>query len=231
MQAPPPPTDQAEAEAIIPMEIVSSIPDMTVREGPDENLNPTVAASRKAAKRTLPWDLTAEELLLLSSQPQQAEDIPAASQPPQAEEFPAARKKRRIEETLPTTTYEAARKTASPAVSVGLPPPPPPPPASDDDDDDTNADPVMDTQPNAAVTRATARWTSDEDAKLTRAITSTSKMKRGKKYKTDFAAVAALVLSRTQRQCRDRWKNVLDPNIASRASVHRRKWTTDEDNR
>jgi hypothetical protein len=49
-----------------------------------------------------------------------------------------ARKKPRLEETPPATTDEAAKKTASPEISVGLPPP-------TADNDDANADPVTDT--------------------------------------------------------------------------------------
>jgi hypothetical protein len=76
---------------------------------------------RKAAKRTLPWDLAAGELDLVSP-------------PPQAEVLPAT-KKLRLEEPFSESTDEAARNTASPDVSVGLPPP-----AADYDD--TNVDPV-----------------------------------------------------------------------------------------
>jgi hypothetical protein len=216
MQAPPsPPTNQAEAEAIIPMEIVSN---------EDANLNGTVKISRKAAKRTLPWDLNAEELLLLSSQPPQAEDIPAA------------RKKQRLDEPLPTTTTtdEAARKTDSNDLSVGLPPPP----AADIDVDDENTDadtntdidPVMDTQPNAVATTATGNWTLEEDAKLTSALANTPKKRWGKEYKTDWDAVAAMVPSRTNKQCNNRWHHFLDPSIDGTAT-RKGKWTADEDSK
>ncbi len=59
------PTDQAEAEASIPEETGSN-------DSP--NKNRPVAVRRKAAKRTLPWDLQAGELDLMSPPP-----------PPQAE--------------------------------------------------------------------------------------------------------------------------------------------------
>jgi hypothetical protein len=59
----------------------------TVRDGSKENLNRIVAVCRKAAKRTLLFDLAAGMLRLLSSQPQ-AEDVPA-------------RMKRRLEEPFP----------------------------------------------------------------------------------------------------------------------------------
>jgi hypothetical protein len=113
-----------------------------------------------------------------------------SSQPPQDEDNPAT-KKPRLEEPLPTTTDEAARKTVSPDISVGLPSPP-----AVDGDDDVNADPVSDTQRNAV---ATGIWILEEDAKLTRAIANTSKKRRGKEYKTDWVAVAALVPSRTKK--------------------------------
>jgi hypothetical protein len=81
-------------EAPIPTETVSNGPNLNVRDGP--HLNRTVAVRRKAAKRSLPWDLVAGELDLMSP-PLQAEDIPA-------------RKKRRLEEPLPTRTDEAASR-------------------------------------------------------------------------------------------------------------------------
>jgi hypothetical protein len=121
-------------------------------------MNRLVMLRRKAAKRTLPFDLTAEELLVS-----------------QDDDIPAARKKPRLEEPLTTTTDEATKKAASSNVSVGLPPPP-----AADDDDDLNADAVTDTQPNDGATRATARWTTDEDVQLTSAVTNTSKKKYGK---------------------------------------------------
>jgi hypothetical protein len=197
MQTPPPPTDQteaeAEAEAAIPIDPMSN---------EDTNINRTVILSRKAAKRTLPWDLEAGELDLVSSPSPQAEDIPAA------------RKKRRLEEPLPEATDEAA----SPDISVGLPPP-----AADDDDADTDADAVP-----VKVTRAIRNWTLEEDAKLTSAASEPSKKKYGKEYKTDWDTVAALIPGRTTIQCLHRWLNALDPSI-DRAGGRKGKWTEDED--
>jgi hypothetical protein len=215
MQAPRP-TDQAEAP--IPPVTVSNdpIPPEIVREGPDENLNGTVIVRRKAAKRSLPFDLAAGELhehLMPSLWSPQAEDIPAV-----------ARKKPRLEEPLPTTTDLAARKTASPDVSVGLPLP-----AADNDDDDLNADPVTDTQPNDRDTTVTRRfWTLEEDAKLTSAVTNTAKKKHGKEYRTDWVVIAALVPGRTRFQCFHRWQHFLDPSI-DRTNRRTGKWTEDED--
>jgi hypothetical protein len=47
-------------------EVEASIPPLNVRDDPD--LNRTFTARRKAAKRTLPWDLKSGELELVSSQ-------------------------------------------------------------------------------------------------------------------------------------------------------------------
>jgi hypothetical protein len=165
MQAPPPTRD---GEAIIPIEIVSN----------GSNLRRTVAVRRKAAKRNHPWDLAAEELLLLSSQPPQAEDT-------------AARKKPRLEKPFSAPRDGAATDTATTDVSLGLSPP-----AADKDDANTN--PVTDTQPNAGANRVTARWTTEEGAELTSAITNTSKKKWGSDYKIDWVAISALILGRTR---------------------------------
>jgi hypothetical protein len=106
-----------------------------------------------------------------------------------------AAKRTHPSEPLLTATDEAARETASTVVSVGLSPP-----TADNDDANTNADLLMDTQPNAgASTRATRRlWTLEEDATLTSAVTDTSKTKCGKECKISWAAVAALVPCRTE---------------------------------
>jgi hypothetical protein len=143
--------------------------------------------------------------------------------PPQAEDIPA-RKKPRLDEPLPSTSDEVARKIASPDVSVGLPPP-----AADNDD--VNTIPVTDTQLNAVTTGATGRWTTDEDAKLTGAVAKTPKKRYGytTKYKIDWFAIAALVPGRTRIQCYGRWHDVLthsNDGVTGRAG----KWTEDEDN-
>jgi hypothetical protein len=199
------PTDQVDTEASVATDTTS------INSGP--NWNRTVAVRRKAAKRTHPFDLAAEELHL----------VPSSSLSPQAGDIPLARKKPRLDEPLPAVTNEADTKTASVDVSVGLPPPP----TADNDDANANADPVTDTQPNTAATRVTRHWTSEEDAQLTSSVTNTSKKKCGKEYKTNWAAVAALVPSRTKKKCWDRWCKALDPSI-DRATGHKGKWTAAE---
>jgi myb proto-oncogene protein len=97
------------------------------------------------------------------------------------------------------------------------------------DDANANADPLTDTRPNAGATQAFRRWTLEEDAKLTRAVTNTSKKKWGKEYKTDWAAAAALIPGRTSKQCWNRW-HTLDPSI-DRASGRKGKWSAIEDSK
>jgi hypothetical protein len=103
------------------------------------------------------------------------------------------------------------------------------PPAVDIDDDDANtdADFVSDTRMNAV---ATGNWTLDEDAKLTSAVTNTSKKQWGADYKTNWVAIAALIPGRTRSQCRSRWREFLDPNIG-RANERTGTWTEDEDSK
>jgi hypothetical protein len=190
------PTEQAEA----------SMP--TAETTVTNNWERTVNVRRKAAKRTHPFDLTEEELELVSPPPPQDEDTPA-------------RKKQRLEEPLPTTTDEATRVTASHDILEGLSP------AAAEN---ANADSVTDTQPNAGATPATRRWTLQEDANLTRVVVHTTKKKRGKEYKTNWPAVSKLIPGRTNIQCWHRWHDVLDPS-SGRASARKGKWKTVEDSK
>jgi hypothetical protein len=93
-----------------------------VSSNDDANINGTFAVRRISAKRTLPWDLEAGELDLVSSPPPQAEDNPAS-------------RKLRLEEPLPITTDEADRKLPSPDLSLV-----PPPLTADGDSHDANDD-------------------------------------------------------------------------------------------
>jgi hypothetical protein len=60
------------------------------------------------------------------------------------------------------------------------------------------------------------KWTPEEDAKLAEAV-----KKHGKKW----VAVAMLVPGRTDKQCRDRWVNTVDPTNGKITG----KWTPEED--
>jgi hypothetical protein len=116
----------------------------------------------------------------------------------QDEDIPA-RKKPRLEEPLPSpTANQAAGKTALPDISVSL----------SNDDDNEDADAATDTQANIYGVVATRSWTSEEDAKLTRAAANTPKKRRGNKYKTGWVAISELVPGRTRSQCCQRWSNV-----------------------
>jgi hypothetical protein len=215
-----------EPEAIIPMEIVSS-GSPTIATTTTTTTTTTVGLRRKAARRTESWHLPPPP-----RRGTRERQLPKyfASPPPQAEDIPA-RKKPRLEESQPTTrartSDEAARKTPSPEISVE-----PPPPADDADDDaNTDADPVTtDTQSNDGATPVTGRWTLEEDAKLTSAVTHTRKKKYSKEYKTDWIAISALVPGRTNSQCRTRWHDVSNTSI-DQASGRKGKWTEDEDSK
>jgi hypothetical protein len=88
MQAPPTPTEDDDAP--IPPEIASNA----------ANMNHTaIILHRKAAKRTLPWDLTAAEQQLVPHIPE--------------------RKRPRLEEPLPTITDEVARRAATTVLVPG----------------------------------------------------------------------------------------------------------------
>jgi hypothetical protein len=67
----------------------------------------------------------------------------------------------------------------------------------------------------------TGSWTEKEDLKLKTSV----EMHGGK----DWAAIAVLVPERTNKQCWQRWYDVLDPSIDRSASGRTGKWTEDED--
>jgi hypothetical protein len=133
------PTKDDDDEASISME--------NVREDP--NLNDTFLVRRKAAMRTLPWDLAGDELELVSSP--QAEDTPATKRP-------------RLDEPSSALTDEAATTISSRDTAVSLPA------TADENADQADANPVK-------VTRAVGQWTPEEDAKLNSAAANTSKKK------------------------------------------------------
>jgi hypothetical protein len=148
MQGPPTPTEDEDA----------SIPTEHMQNGPDLS-----AGSRKAAKRTFPWDLKADEIQL-ALPPQEGEVIPA-------------RKKQRLGEHFPTPTDEATAENVSHAPTVALPPPDT---ANAANPGDMPTDPVtpVASLPSAATSSAPRRnWKPEEDAKLTEAV-----KKHGKKW-------------------------------------------------
>jgi hypothetical protein len=191
----PPTTSTEDDEASIPTE--------HDRNGP--SMNPTITVRRKAAKRSLPWKLAADEIQLALSPPPQDEDTRATKRP-------------RLEEPVPTSTDGAATNTTSATIAVALPP-------SETTADHTESDPMTETQPNARTTGATGHWTLLEDAKLISAVTNTRK----KRNRKNWAAIAALVPGRTTIQCQNRWHNALDPSIDQMMAGSKGKWKEDED--
>jgi hypothetical protein len=225
MESPP---IEEPPEAIIPTEIVSS-----GGQSATITTDATGRLVRKVARRTESWYPQPPPPPPRSTRQR---ELPTyfASLPPQAEDIPARAKKRRLEKSLPTpkakkratTTDKAARKTASPDISVGLPPPT----AADGDivDANTDANFVTDTQPNAV---ATGNWTLEEDAKLTSAVTNAPKKKHHREYKPDWVAISALVPGRTRKQCSSRWCDFLDPSIGQASGRKGIRWTVVEDSK
>jgi hypothetical protein len=192
-------------------------------EGSDDpDLNVTVVVRRKAAKRTSPWDLASGELTLVSSSPPQAEDFPVAKKP-RLEEPLSRLEEPRLEKPFSVSTDEAGKKTSSHDTTAGRAPT-----AADEDIDDDNH--VDDDDDPVKGTRVTGYWTAEEDAKLNSAVTNTCQKKWGKEYKTDWAAVAALVPGRAKLQCKNRWRSALHPSI-DRENGHKGRWTANEDSK
>jgi hypothetical protein len=131
--------------------------------------------------------------------------------PPHADDIPAT-KKPRLQEPFSVSKDEADTKISSRDNTVSLP---------DAAADNADPDPVK-------GTRATSRWTPEEDARLNSAVTITCKMKHGQKCRIDWTAVAALVGGRVDRQCRSRWYNALNPNV-DQAKGRTGNWTAVED--
>jgi hypothetical protein len=187
-----------------------------VAETSNVNQYRTFTVRRKAAKRTFPWDLVADEGNLVPS-------------PPPAEDIPAAKKPRLEEEPFSASTDEDADTMKGTAVAL------PPPDAAAATATATvaaaaaaaaAADHHADSNP--VTTGMSGRWTPEEDAKLNNAVANTCKKKRGKEYMRDWVAVAALVPGRTRTQCLLRWHEVFDPKI-DRANRRKGKWREDED--
>jgi hypothetical protein len=72
------------------------------------------------------------------------------------------------------------------------------------------------------TTARAGKWAVDEDKKLKDVVP--------KHGGNNWKIITALVPGRTQRQCCDRWRDVLDPSI-DQTTVLAGKWTTDEDKR
>jgi hypothetical protein len=93
-------------------------------------------------------------------------------------------------------------------------------------------DPSIDAQSNTTHPRGTKgpapRWTREEDAALTNAVSNTCKKKYGEEFRTEWADVVALVPGRTIKQCLTRWHVTVKPSIA-RPPGRAEAWTREED--
>jgi hypothetical protein len=118
-------------------------------------------------------------------------------------------KKPRLEDLISASTDEADARISSRDTAVSLP-----------------VGALLDTDP-VKGTRATGRWTPEEDAKLNNAVTNTCKKRYGTEYRTNWIAIAALVPGRVESQCLTRWKDVLNPSI-DQSNERRGTWTEDE---
>jgi hypothetical protein len=172
------------------------------------------AGNRKAAKRTFPWKLKADEIQLALSRPQDEDDYIRATKRP------------RLQDPIPTSTDEAPTENTTHGTTVALPLPAT---ASDSDD----SDPVTNTQPNVMTTGMSRHWTTEEDAKLTSATTNTPKKKHGKEHKKftlDWVAISAQIPGRTTNACKNRWHTILDLSTdRANGNVLKGKWKEDED--
>jgi hypothetical protein len=139
----------------------ASVPTEYMLTGPDDAFALS-AGNRKAAKRTFPIDLIAGETIQLVL--------------PQPLEIPARKRPRLEEELFSAATDEATTENAC-FTPVELPAA-----AAAADATDTDSDPVINMHPNASGTRASRRWTPEEDTKLISAVTNTCKKKCGTEY-------------------------------------------------
>jgi hypothetical protein len=175
---------------------------------------------RKAAKRTcFAPSLPAEHI---KSSPDV--DIPA-------------RKKPRLQALLPAIAAEAdslnAPPDAIPAIAADVDTLNDSPDAivavaSPDDGTYPVAASPMQSNNDGAARVTPCRWTPEEDTKLTTAIEKTCKKKRGKEYKTDWVAIAALGPGRTKKQCCHRWHDALHSK-SDETTARKGKWTKEED--
>jgi hypothetical protein len=160
---------------------------------------------RKVGIRSYPWETAAAAAA--------AANITSSSPPLQDEDIPAAKRLRLQISTSISTVSDAdtvvdayateVAKTASPDDTVAIAP--------------TDAVTVAASLPSGGASRARAPsciWKPEEDAKLTAAV---------KELGPKWARVAEMVPGRTDKQCRKRWVDCLDPNL------ERRGWTVEED--
>jgi 3-keto-L-gulonate-6-phosphate decarboxylase len=165
---------------------------------------------RKIGIRTYPWPTAATAAAAIAETPALP---PSPPPPPEDEDRPAA-KKPRLQAPSITMTSAAIREDGVENVHTAER-------VTTDSLDDTPTVPVTHTPaislPSAGASRAPRRtWNAEEDTKLAEGV---------KRHGTDWVEVAALVHGRTNRQCRQRRTQTLDPGIRKKAV----KWTQEED--
>jgi hypothetical protein len=146
-----------------------------------------------------------------------------------------ANRKPRMEEPLPTTTDEklGTRKTASPAIAIGLLPPPP---AADNDpaNANTTADHVTDMIHNRMLGLAFTLTDSSSldmrrrcqaDSLVQLQIPPSRSGAKRVQIRTDWSAIAALLPGRPKSQCQSRRHHVLNPSIDRRANDRTDRWS------
>jgi hypothetical protein len=161
---------------------------------------------RKVAKRTKPWLLPLEAAAAAAGN--------SALQPPEDKEeddLPLAKKARLQAPSSVSTNVDGVttEHTAETRVTTDETP-----------TDDIPTDPVTPADSLASTVTSPVpfrHWTPDEDAKLIEAV-----KKHGKKW----VAIATLIPGRTDRQCRSRWTQALDPLAAGKTAS---RWKPEED--
>jgi hypothetical protein len=165
---------------------------------------------RKVAKRTKPWLLPAvgeaEENSALQPLQQLEEDEGEEDVPPA--------KRPRLQASVSISNAAAAAGVVQEHTRIEK--------VTTDDmpTDDIPTDPV--TPVASLVSEVTSRapprnWNGEEDTQLTEAV---------KKYAKNWVSVAAMVLGRTDKQCRNRWTQVIDPVAAGKTKGI---WKPEED--
>jgi hypothetical protein len=208
----------------------------SVRDDPQMNQNLTVTGvRRKAAKRTFPWDLPADEVQL--TLPRTQDEV--------RDDFIRETNRPRLEELLPTLIDEAPTENTTQDTTVALPSPDAAAADSDATHPVTDAhpnvsttwaplprcyptDPVTDTHPNVTTSPPRRNWTPVEDEQLTRAITNTPKKEHLGELTSDWVTITAQVPGRTKKSCQSRWWKTLDPNIDT-VTARSENWIEDED--
>jgi hypothetical protein len=171
----------------------ASIPTEYMRNG--LNQNRTFTVRRKAAKHTFPWD---PEDINLAVPPHHDEDIQDTKRPRLVKPFPTSTDEATTNDESHDTAVAITRNTA--AVNHA------------------DSDPVTDMQSNARATGVPRRWTRQEAAKLTSAVTNNSKKEHGKEYRTDCDTLVVLNPDQTLHSSVDL--------VPGRRGI---KWTPDED--